>query len=206
MITADARPRPRGFWADARFILGVVLIIGSIAGVAAVVAAARQTAPAYSAVHTIVAGQAVTLDDLALVDVSLGLRADAYLAPGALEPDTVARRTIDEGELVPVAALGPAAAALTTTVVVVVDDHVPAVVDAGTAVDVWAAPPSKDGGFAKPRVLAADAAVRSVSRSDRVMGGSATAIEVVIARADVVAVLGALADGARLSVIPATVR
>ena len=105
-----ARPRSRAFWGDARFFLGILLVVASVAGVWFVVAASRQTVPAFAASRTIVPGEAVSSDDLRLVDVSLGQLGDAYLAPDALADGLVATRTIESGELVPESAVGEASA------------------------------------------------------------------------------------------------
>ncbi|WP_425840778.1 SAF domain-containing protein [Microbacterium sp. PA5] len=202
MSSADARPRPRAFWADVRFLLGIVLIIGSVAGVWAVVITARQTAPALAAARTLVPGEAISPDDLHVVDVALGAARGGYLSPDALEPGAVVTRTIERGELIARAAVGSADAARVTTVVLPVAGDVPVAVSAGTVVEVWAAPQLERGTYGTPRVLVASATVLSVTRGDTVMGGGETSLELVIARVDVSAALAALADGSRLSVVP----
>ena len=74
------RSRSRAPWTDVRFLLGLLLVVVSIAGVWFVVAAARQTAPVFAATRTIVPGEVVAADDLQVVDIALGevgdLRAD----------------------------------------------------------------------------------------------------------------------------------
>lgn len=208
MTVADsARPARRAFWGDARFLLGILLIAASVAGVWFVVAAARQTAPALAAARTIVPGQVIGADDLRQVDVALGQVGDAYLAPddlSAAEQDggLVATRTIRSGELVPADAVGDPERARTTSVVVQSSVDVPASVDAGTVVEVWAAPLLEAGDHDDPRILVADATVVSVSRDDSMMGGGAAALELVIPRADVAATLSAIADESALSVVP----
>lgn len=202
MTSADARPRPRAFWADVRFLLGIVLIVGSIAGVWAVVVTARQTAPAFTAARTLVPGEVISSDDLQLVDVALGAARETYLAPDALEPGAVATRTIERGELVARSAVGSVERTRVTTVVLPADGDVPAAVVTGTLVEVWAAPQLERGTYGTPSVLVASATVLSVTRGDSVMGGGETSLELVIARADVSAALAALADGSRLSVVP----
>ena len=68
MTALDAARTPRrAFWGDARFLLGVLLIVASVAGVWFVVSAARQTAPAFAATRTIVPGEAITSDDVVFV-------------------------------------------------------------------------------------------------------------------------------------------
>ena len=203
MITPDTvRPAPRAFWADARFLLGIALIIASVAGVWLVVASARQTAPVFAAARTIVPGQTVTADDLRVVDVALGSAGETYVSPASLPPGVIATRTILEGELVPQAAVDDADAATTTTIVIRTSGDVSASVVAGSVVEVWAAPAEDGGTFGEPRILVPSATVVSVTRDDAVVSGTDVSLEIVIPRADVAESLAALADGANMSVVP----
>ncbi|MFT3798488.1 MAG: SAF domain-containing protein [Microbacterium sp.] len=199
-----ARPRPRAFWADARFLLGIALIVVSIAGVWFVVAAARQTAPVFAATRTIVPGEVVDAADLRVVEVALGQVEEAYATPATLAPGAVATRTIAAGELVPADALGAATSVRTTTVVLHSATEIPAAVGAGATVEVWAAALRERGVYDTPRILVASAVVVSVARDESMLGSSGTAVELVIARADVSAALTAIADGSSLSIVPTT--
>lgn len=198
------RARSRPFWGDARFLLGVLLVAVSVAGVWLVVGAARQTAPVLAASRTIVPGEAVGADDFRTVEVALGLTGDAYVAAGSLPAGAVATRTIGEGELVPAEAVGAAADTRVTTVVIDTAVDVPATIDAGTRVEVWFAPAVERGVFDTPRILVADATVVSVTRDEGVIGDAGAALELVIPRADVAATLAAVSDGSSLSVVPVT--
>ncbi|WP_194397832.1 SAF domain-containing protein [Microbacterium atlanticum] len=195
----------RAFWGDARFFLGVLLVVASVAGVWLVVTAARQTVPVYAAADTLVPGQVIEAGDLEVVDIALGPLADVYLHPGETAADAiVATRTVPAGELVPAAAVGDATSARTTNVVVRSAVDVPASVGTGTVVEVWTAPLREDGGYEEPRVLVADATVVSVTRDDSMIGGGAAALELVIPRADVPATLAAMSDESALSIVPST--
>lgn len=199
---ASARAPRRAPWGDVRFVLGILLIVASVAGVWFVVGAARQTAPVFAAAHTIVPGEAVTSADLEVVEVALGRLGDAYFTPEALTDGLVATRTIASGELVPAAAIGDAAQARTTSVVVRSTIDVPASVEAGSVVEVWSAPLLEHGEYDVPRILVPDATVVSVTRDDSMIGGGAVALELVIPRSDVAATLAAMADASALSVVP----
>jgi hypothetical protein len=203
-MTAPEHPRarPRPFWGDARFLLGVLLVVVSVAGVWLVVSAARQTAPVLAASRTIVPGQTVGADDFRTVDVALGTARDAYVAADALPQGAVATRTISEGELLPAEAVGAAAEARVTTVVIDTAIDVPAGIAAGSRVEVWFAPALERGVFDTPRILVADATVASVTRDDDVIGQAGASLELVIPREDVAATLAAASDGSSLSVVP----
>lgn len=203
MTVATAnRTRPRAFWSDARFVLGILLVVASIAGVWFVVTAARQTVPVFAAARTIVAGTALSGDDVRVVEVALGQMGDAYLAPESLEEGLVATRTIPSGELVPQSAVGDASAATVTTVVLRSAVDVPGSVEPGSVVEVWSAPLIERGRYDTPRILVADATVVAVTRDDSMIGGGSAALEVVIPRADVAATLAAMSDESALSVVP----
>ncbi|MCR2813548.1 hypothetical protein NQ166_04615 [Microbacterium sp. zg.Y1090] len=194
--------RKRAPWADVRFALGVVLIVASVAGVWFVVSASRQTVPVFAAVRTIVPGEAIDAAAVQVVDVALGQVREAYAAPGLLEPDAIATRTITSGELVPLSAVGPASSGDLTSVVLRSTTDVPASVAAGTRVEVWSAPAMERGQFDQPRILVPDATVATVTRDDSVLGSDGAALELIIPRADVAAALAAVAGGAALSVVP----
>lgn len=192
----------RAPWADARFLLGILLIVASVLGVWFVVSAARQTDAMLAASRTIVAGQIVSADDVRVVEVALGQAGTTYLADGALEPGVVATRTVARGELIPRTAVGDASASRTTSVVVRSAADVPAVVGPGSVVEVWAAPLVERGLYDPPRILVADATVARVERDESMMGGGAASVELSIPRADVATVLAAIADQSAVSVVP----
>ena len=201
--TITPRQRPRAFWADLRFLLGIALIVASVTGVWLVVAAARQTTPVFAAATTLVPGQSVEPGDLHVVQVALGQLDDAYASPATLVPGAVATRVVPAGELVPRDAVGEASRVRTTTVVVTSTNDVPEDVSTGSAVEVWAAAPAERGAFDPPRILVGSAVVGAVQRDRSMMGGAGVAVEIVIARTDLAATLAAIADGSSLSIVPA---
>lgn len=204
MIAADVlRPKPRAFWSDARFLVGIVLIVASIVGVWLVVAAARQTVPVLAANRTIVPGEALSSSDLRVVDVALGQLGESYATPATMEPGAVATRTIAQGELVPLSAIADASHTTTTAVVLSSAVEVPAAVTVGSTVDVWVADQVERGVYATPHILVAGATVAGIDRKGSAFGSTGTSVELVIARADVAATLAAVAGGSSLSVVPA---
>lgn len=203
-VSDSARRRPRAFWNDARFFLGIALIAASVAGVWFVVAAARQTTPVYAVTRTVVSGETVTASDIRQVDVALGSASDAYLSAAVPAEGMVATRTLPAGELVPQDALQTRADAETTVVVLRSAVEVPASVQKGSVVEVWSAAQVERGVYDTPRVLVDDATVVSVSRDDSMIGGGGVLLEVLVPRSDVAAALAAMTDQSALSVVPAS--
>lgn len=201
-MTSFPRPR-RAFWGDIRFLIGIVLVILSIAGVWLVVSSAGKTTPVLQANRTIVQGEALVSGDFQVVEVGLGALTADYLAPQDLEPGQVAARTVAEGELVPASAVADADDSRSTTIVVESSTGIPAGVSPGTVVELWHAPPLEDGRtLDAPRILVSDASIAAVVESDGMLAADGTAVEVVIDRADVADVLSAITGGSVLSVVP----
>ncbi|MDZ8171103.1 SAF domain-containing protein [Microbacterium xanthum] len=199
--SASARAR-RAPWVDVRFLLGIVLVVASIVGVWFVVSAARQTTPAIAAARTLIPGDVIAATDVRVVEVALGALGESYLRPDDLAIGAIATRTVAAGELVPYDAVGAGEDAATTVVVLHSSTDVPASVDTGSVVEVWAAPLLERGVHDTPSILVPDATVVSVARDEAVVGRDEVALEVVIPRADVSAVLTAMSDESALSVVP----
>jgi hypothetical protein len=198
--------RPRRRWTDFRLFVGVILIAASIAGVWAVVAASRRTAPVYVATHTIVPGEHLDADDLTIADVALGRLDGAYLTPKTALSGMVSTRTIPAGELVARDAVQPERDVDVTTVVVQSLAEVPSGVRTGTRVDVWVAAHRESGGYGTPRILVPDAVVASVSRDESMLGDAGASLELVIPRSDVADALEAIAGASAISVVPTGVQ
>ena len=200
---ASLSPPRRAFWGDVRFLIGIALVALSIGGVWLIVSASDDSVPILQTTRTITQGQSVTAADFQVVDVGLGAAVDGYLGPDDLPVDSVATRTLEGGELVPVSALTDAEDSRSTTVVIQSTTGIPEGVTAGTVVEIWQAPPVDDGrSYDVPRILVADVIVREVLEPEGVLSETGTRLEVVIDRVDVADVLAAITGGAALSIVP----
>ncbi|MEV7620362.1 hypothetical protein AB0N59_09480 [Microbacterium sp. NPDC089321] len=86
---------------------------------------------------------------------------------------------------------------------VIASTAIPAEVKAGTAVELWHAPPVDDGrAFEKPRILVADAVVADVAEEAGMLAGGRTDVEVIVDRTDVGDVLAAITGGDAISLVP----
>ncbi|MDQ0613262.1 hypothetical protein QF046_000903 [Microbacterium sp. W4I4] len=200
MMHARAR---RPFFGDLRFLVGLALVVVSIAGVWLLVSSSRQTTPLLQATRTILPGEVIDSADFQIVEVGLGTLTGAYLAPQDVDPHSIATRTLPKGELVPLSAIGDQDDSRTTTVVVS-STVLPEGVRAGTVVELWHSPLLEDGKtLDAPRVLVGDAVVAAVAEADGMLSQSRTDVEVVIDRSEVADVLAAIASGSVVSIIPA---
>lgn len=208
MTTSVTPPRPRPTWREPRFLLGLLLVIASVAGVAGLIAASDRSVEVYAARHALAAGDAVSSSDLVGVRVRLGKATSAYLA-SAPEPGTVVTRTIAEGELVPVGALGSASAQRETSVMISLGAELPASVVVGSTVDVWAAAATGQatGGakYEAPRVLVPSGTVVRVVHDTGLGSGGGVAVEVRVPKDATADLLESIANGDAISVLPAGV-
>lgn len=197
--------RARSTWLDARFLIGLALVVGSIAGVWGVVQAARETAPVLVAARAIVPGQTITAADVIEADAQLGAAAEGYLVSSDLDGGLVSTRAIAEGELVPAAAVGDPGDADVTTVVVRSALDVPGDIAPGATVEIWAAPLVAPGEHGDPGVIVPDAVVGEVRADDGVVAQAGAVLELVVARDAVPDVLAHVSGGSAISAVPVLV-
>jgi hypothetical protein len=156
----------------------------------------------YAARDAIPAGSKLELEDLELVRVVLGEQTAQYLtAETSPQTDAVLTRTVGSGEFIPVEAVGTAADGAVAAVVVPSRGALPAEVEPGTAVDVWAAG-ALERGFEPPVVLVPGAEVVSVL-ADESPGAGGPLVELRLDRERLPLLLESLAAGDVIDLVPA---
>lgn len=197
----------RPSWRDTRLLVGLLLVLVSVALGARVVAAADETVPVWAAATALPEGTALDAAALRVVRVRLDDAAAAYLDAAVPPPaGAVLLRTVGAGELVPAAAVGSADALTRRPVTLPLDDGVPAGVTVGGRIDVWASAREPQGAgtrYAAPERLAEGAEVFSVSADDGSLGAvRQAAVQVLLGPDEVRTVLDAFANEARVAVVP----
>ena len=189
---------------DLRLVIGLALVTASIAGVVGIVASFDDGVEVYAAPRPLIEGERITADDLEVRTVTLGADTEHYLTPETLNDDAVlVARTVGEGELVPVAAVGDERGAQSTTVVVALTTPLGATVRPGDTVDLWSAPAAEGGRFGAPSVIASSAQlVRSIALEGVVASTEAERVELLVPRRDVARILHAQANRDALSAVP----
>ncbi|MBM7830081.1 uncharacterized protein (DUF433 family) [Agromyces cerinus] len=189
---------------DPRLIIGIVLIAGSTFGVWTLVSGLDDGVEVYVARDTLASGTRIQVDDLGTESVRLGASAQHYLVAGEFpEGGLVVARTIEAGEIVPDASVDATDRAGLATVVVPSRGPLPADVTSGTRVDVWTAAEMEGGGYEPPTVLVAGAEIAGVIESEGMVSSAGTSVEVLVPREKVAALLGALASGDAIDLVPA---
>ena len=197
----------RGVAVDPRLLIGLVLVIGSVAGVVAIVSTADETVQVYSANSSLTPGDRISLADLDTSNVRLAGVGSLYLLPGDV-PDGgfVVTRAIDEGELIPVSAVGSVSGLRLTSLVLNVNGALAASIESGSTVDVWSSREVANGKFGLPGVIVAGATVVRLVQSETIMaGGESVAVEVLVPKARIARVLEAVSNSDAMSIVPATI-
>jgi hypothetical protein len=195
---------------DVRLLIGLALVVGSVAGVLAIVSTGDRRTTVYAAASSLSPGDRIDQDDLVLRQVSLDSAEPLYLGPGDLPDDgVVIGAVVRSGELVPSAAVASVEGERSTSLVLELSGRVSAAVVPGATVDVWAAPQASGevgshGTFGPPIVLTADAVVVRVVDDEGIVAASeGDAVEVLVPRSRIARLLQAIANGDALAVVPA---
>jgi hypothetical protein len=195
----------RRWWIDSRFIIGLVLVVGSIGGVLAVITAADSSIQVLVARTTLLPGDTITNADVVVTSVRLDAASAQYLSASDLpEGGLVVGRTVATGELVPVKAVGLMSGTSFSAVVLVPRGALSASVASGSLVDVWASRETEAGQFGAPVVLIPSALVVRIIQSEAIVAGnSAGSVEVLVPRTAIARLLEAIANEDALSLVPA---
>lgn len=197
----------RPSWRDPRLGVGVLLVVASVALGSWAVSSADATVSVYQAREALTPGDVIDDADLQVVQVRLDGVESVYLVPGSdLLPGSVVTRTIDAGELVPLASLGSADEIDVRPVQVPMSAALTDAVAKGTRVEIWAAmpdPASPEKAYMDPAPLVTGVEVADVYTDTSVFAGSdSVQIQVLVPVDDVSAVLAALAAEAQITVVP----
>jgi len=168
-------------WFDLRLGLGVILVLGSVAVGARVVAAADDTAPVLVAVEDLAPGQALSNAVVETSDVRLTGAAELYLT-GPVGSGYVITRPVSAGELVPQTAVAPLSELdeLRYATVPLDSAETPSGLRSGDLVDVWLIQTDAGEGVGAT-ALAEAVSVTEISRGSGTLGQSSAQTVVTLA-------------------------
>lgn len=204
METSGPAPRlSKPSWKDPRLLIGILLVLASVAGVVALVGNAERTVPMYAARDALVVGQKITADSFTIVQVQLGDVDGKYLDPADdLDTNAVAIRMVPKGELVSRTSIGRIDALDRKPAPITITEPLPKEVVVGAYVDVWVALPDDRNGFLEPVLMLPGAEVASLSSASGSLGSSQNmALMVLVTDAQMPKFLGAVANKAKVSVV-----
>jgi hypothetical protein len=195
-------------WRDGRLLVGVLIVLSSMVLGARVVAAAGRTVPVLAAVTDLPSGHRLSASDVRAVPVHLAAGVAGYLPARAGVPvGGVLVRPVGAGELVPTAAVGDASVLALRPVAVPVPAPLPEGLRPGAGVDLWSSAKqvgAGETGYAPPVRIAEGAEVSAVTVTGTGLGGTGTTtVQVLLDERQLRSVLDALANGAKIAVVPA---
>lgn len=203
-MTARTKPRWRF---DPRFIIGLMLVVGSVLGVLWIVSSADSSVHLYSSRISLSPGDRVQRSDLVDSSVRVGALRSRYLGVHDVPSEgLIVTRVVTAGELVPRSAVGSVSGARVTSVVVAVKGQLARSIETGAVVDLWAASATSDGAFGPPTVLVSSATVVRVLKTDGVMGANGgSSVELLVPRSKTARVLEAVANDDAVSLVPSNI-
>jgi hypothetical protein len=187
----------RARWSDPRLLVGIFLVLVSVAAGAKVLADADDRVRVWSVTRDLGVGATLTDDDVEPVAVRLDDRARRYVSAGQDLEGAVLTRAVGRGELLPLAAVGRTGDRDIRQVVIEVDRVGVAGLEKGRLVDVYAVRTADGEEPAAPELVLAGVTVgEDVRGGDGFGAGSTAGVTLLVDRSDVPAVIDAVANGA----------
>lgn len=208
-VPRSARRLQRPGWRDLRLVVGLLLVLLSVAGGLRLVSSLDRTTPVYAAARDLLPGQQVGESDLVAVPVRMGGELSRYVDGSApLTPGTYLVRQVGAGELLPASALGTARQAMDKSVGVPVDVTAAETLSRGAVVDVWVSHRDAEAvgeAYLDPELLLTGAVVDSVPPRSGGLGTGLgrTLVQVVVPADQVGRVIAAVDQSARITLVPA---
>jgi len=214
---------------DLRLVLGVLLVVGSVAGVYGIVAAADRRVTVYAAASSLTPGERIDAGDLVQRSVALDGADRLYLAAGRIPSGgLVVTQPVAKGQLLPTSSVGSTSGVRSTSLVIQLATRVSGAVVPGATIDIWAAADpdamatvTPSGTSSTEATDSADAAATVDTTAPAVIVSGATvvkvlddtggfsvassgsSVEVLVPRSKVARLLQAIAQKASLAVVPA---
>lgn len=201
--SATAARLKRPSWKDPRLLMGVLLVLVSVAGVVFLVNSADRTTEVYAARDGIAVGEALTPENVIRAKVRLGETEQHYIPVESGLPDgVVAVQRIGKDQLVPRASLGDVDELDRKPVALTISETLPSQAVAGARVDVWVAQPDAKNGYSEPKLLLPGAEIAEVTSGSTALGSTKTTVLMVLVEdSQMPALLGAQANDAKISVV-----
>lgn len=201
--SATAARLKRPSWKDPRLLMGVLLVLVSVAGVVFIVNSADRTTEVYAARDGIAVGEALTPENVVRARVRLGETEQHYIpVESGLPEGVVAVQRIGKDQLVPRASLGDVDELDRKPVALSISETLPSQAVAGARVDVWVAQPDAKNGYSEPKLLLPGAEIAEVTSGSTALGSTKTTVLMVLVEdSQMPALLGAQANDAKISVV-----
>lgn len=190
---------------DPKLLAGIFIILLSVLGVIGLVRATNQTVPYYAVTQDVGIGEAITSENLKVVDVRLADSAGTYIpADRELPSGLVASRAISSGEILAESATTSEVKDGRRLVTLLLDQYAVSGFKAGDMVDIWVSSKTEgSNNLGDPTVIAEGAEIHSVTAQESIIGGTGqSAVEIWVSHDLLSAVLGATNNGSVVNLVP----
>lgn len=178
-----------------RTLLGVSLVVVSVAVVGFITNDRSDTQVVVAAKNALVVGQLMGSDDVVEVRVPTTAPFDLYLKSADLAPDSYLGRSLEAGELIPRSALVSKKPHDDAVATLELRIGSPAWLRSGVVAELWVSPHGPNNSFAPPFVVSPEVVVVAVSREDGFAADQTTSrVDVLVPRRHLPEVLHALAN------------
>ncbi|WP_435300566.1 SAF domain-containing protein [Timonella sp. A28] len=194
---------------DPRLVVGIILVATAVWLGSWVVEDAKSLKPVFVASKSFAPGQAITRDDLRIVEVNIGSQSSQYLT-GTLQADErlVATQPITEGEFIPVASVADEDTSQSKVIAINIAERLPDIAQVGSTVDLWFTADTKTSGLSentqetKPELVAENLYVSQLPDTQNSFNASATqTIHVVVPAEQINDVLGSRQKSGTLALL-----
>ena len=192
-------------WRDPRLIVGVILVVLSVAGVVALMQSADSRQGYWAASVDVVPGAKVKAEDFHIVQASMSEAANMYWpAERELPAEFYVASTVLQGEFLAHRQVSEADPGGRQQVGIRVSEDMPAAVSTGSRADVWVALADTDGrGYEEPHKLITSAEVVGIDDNTSAFAAAeTTTVYLMLSQDALPGVLDAQANGAKISLVP----
>ena len=201
--TAARLRRPR--WRDPRLIVGLLLVLASVAGVVALLQSADRTQAYWAAKKDLAPGAPLAEHHFVPVEANLSGADRHYLSADEPAPvDSMLLAAVREGELIPAGGVVEADPQQRRPVGLSLAEPLPAGVGVGDRVDVWVALPEEEGhGYARPERIAERVELSELVEDTGAFGaGEGIRVQAMVGPDQLPELLEAKVRDARITVVP----
>jgi hypothetical protein len=192
MRTQPRKKLPRQL---ARTLLGVSLVVVSVAVVGFITNDRSDTQVVVAAKNALVLGQLMSSDDVVEIRVPTTAPFDLYLKSADLVADSYLGRSLEPSELIPRSALVSKKPHDDAVVTLELRIGSPAWLRSGVVAELWVSPHGPNNSFSPPFVVSPEVVVVAVSREDGFAADQTTSrVDVLVPRRHLPEVLHALAN------------
>lgn len=205
MSSSSAGRFRRPGWKEPRLLIGLALVVASVAGTTATLVLTSATEPYVVAARDLDVGTRVTSDHLRTVDVRLEGTEGTYLRNADdLREGAVIVDRVPGGQLVPTSSVGSSADLDRRPLGIPLTTALPGDTSAGDLVDLWVSERENTGrGWSEPVQVLEGAELAAIDQASGTLGaGTQMTAQVLVEEADVAAVVDALATESRITVVP----